>query len=90
MVQPMPEPDSLQNLTRRRFGCGSIVTTNELRHHRVLNRRKLRQKMVKLKDKPHMPVAKSRQLGGVHLENILPLEQHRATGRCIQPAQEVQ
>src|SRR5215470_5911177 len=76
VIQAMPDPDSLQDLARRSFSLGSSVGTDQLRHHGVLQRSKFRQKMMELKDKPDMAIAKSRKRVSIPLENILIFKEH--------------
>src|SRR2546423_493847 len=56
MVKTVQKADSIQNMPRDSFGFRSIVATNELWHHRVLEGREFRQKMVELKDKPDISI----------------------------------
>jgi hypothetical protein len=89
VVKTMPQTDAVQNLTRDCVCVGFSVTADELRHHRILQGREFRQKMMELKDKPDVTVSKSRQFRSVPFENILIFKEHIASGRPVQTAKQV-
>ena len=74
MIQAVRQPHPVQNLARGSLGFGPVIAADQFRHHGVFKRRKLRQKMVELKDKPNIPVAKpSPARGAPHKKMFSPL-----------------
>jgi hypothetical protein len=89
MVQPVSQTNTVQNLTRVSLTVGSLVAADELRHHRILERCKFRQKMMELKDKPDVPVSKMRAFCGVPIEDILVFKEHITPRRRVQTAEQM-
>src|SRR5215475_11131882 len=86
----MAQADSLQNLSGSILRLGPIVAPDEPRHHRVLKRRKFRQKMMELKDKTYVTVSELGQLGSCPFENIFAVKQHFTARGRIQSSQKME
>ena len=89
MFEPVRQAGPLQNLSRHTFCIGTFAAPDEPRHHGVFQGREFRQKMMELKDKPDVTVAKSSQLRSAPLENILLFKEHLAARRRIQTAKQM-
>ena len=90
VVKTVRQPYSVKNPARRAFGFLTVIAPDQLRHHRVLERREFRQKMMELKDKPDMTVSKSSQFRSAPFENILSLKEHIPPSWRIQTAKQVE
>lgn len=62
---------------------------DEQRQRNILRRRQVREKMMELKDKPYLAVAKSGQLHGARAQDIEPVQVNRAAIRRVKTAQEM-
>src|SRR5207237_1537633 len=81
--------DAVQNLTRLQLRVGTSVTPDEFGHHRILERREFRQKMMELKDKTDVTISESSQFSSVPLENILVFKEHITSRRPVQTAEQM-
>src|SRR5215510_14217293 len=90
MIQTMREADAFQNLAGGGFRLRPIVASEELRHHRILKRRKFRQKMMELKDKSDVTVPESGQLRSGPFEDIFAVKEHFPAGWRIQSPQKME